>query len=306
MYDIIGDIHGHYDQLEALLRKLGYREENGAWRHRGRQAIFVGDLIDRGPKQVQTVETVRTMVQAGSARCIQGNHEFNAVAWTLPDPIRSGEYLRAHGRGHNREQHQAFLDQIGEGSARHAHYIEWFRSLPLWLDLGGIRVVHACWHEPSVGWLGPRVEDGNLLSESLYVEGSQRGHEAFHAIETVCKGIEVQLPKGVSFTDKGGVVRKQARIRWWKPELLTFAQAAIGPPVNDSAGMEWPFPQELKPAPYQGPPVFFGHYWMTGEPRVLADNAVCLDYSVANGGPLVAYRWDGESRLSADHLVKSS
>jgi hypothetical protein len=303
VYDIIGDIHGHYDQLAALLRKLGYRKTDGAWRHAGRQAIFVGDLIDRGPQQVETVNAVRAMVDADAARCVQGNHEFNAVAWTVPDPDKPGEYLRPHGKGHNRAQHQAFLDQVGEGSARHAEFVAWFRTLPLWLDLGGLRVVHACWHEASIDWLAPQVDTGNALSKSLYVEGSRRGHKAFHAIETVCKGIEVRLPEGVSFTDKGGVVRKEARIRWWEPELLTFRQAAIGPPVASDDGMDSAFPPELRPAPYLGPPVFFGHYWMTGEPRVLAGNAVCLDYSVANEGPLVAYRWDGESRLSSERFV---
>lgn len=48
-YDIIGDVHGHASALAALLTRLGYRETRGAWRHPDRQAIFVGDLIDRGP-----------------------------------------------------------------------------------------------------------------------------------------------------------------------------------------------------------------------------------------------------------------
>jgi hypothetical protein len=48
--DIIGDIHGQHDKLVELLAHLDYREIDGAWRHPNRQAIFVGDLIDRGPK----------------------------------------------------------------------------------------------------------------------------------------------------------------------------------------------------------------------------------------------------------------
>jgi hypothetical protein len=66
-YDIIGDIHGYCDKLIALLSKLGYRERQGAWRHPERTAVFVGDFIHRGPRQVDTVRTVRTMVEAGSA-----------------------------------------------------------------------------------------------------------------------------------------------------------------------------------------------------------------------------------------------
>lgn len=303
LYDIIGDIHGHHDKLEALLRRLGYRMRDGAWRHPGRQAIFVGDLIDRGPAQVETVNTVRAMVEAEAAQCILGNHEFNAVAWATPDPHHPGAYLRPHDEGHNRAQHQVFLEQVVEGSSLHGEIIDWFRTLPLWLELDGIRVVHACWHDPSLDWLGTQVQARNVLPESLYIAGSQRGEMAFDAVETVCKGLEVRLPDDISFTDRGGVVRKRARIRWWEPELPTFREAAIGPAVPDDAGMDTPFPRELWPAPYQGPPVFFGHYWMTGTPKALAPNAACLDYSVAGNGPLVAYRWDGEERLDDGRFV---
>ena len=84
-YDIIGDIHGQADKLEALLRTLGYRDTAGAWRHAERQAIFVGDFIDRGPAQVRSVDIVRRMVDAGAALAVMGNHELNAIAWHTPD-----------------------------------------------------------------------------------------------------------------------------------------------------------------------------------------------------------------------------
>jgi hypothetical protein len=65
---------------------MDYREVAGVWRHANRQAIFVGHLIDRGPKQVATVPLVKAMVEAGSARCTLRNHEFNAIAWVTSDP----------------------------------------------------------------------------------------------------------------------------------------------------------------------------------------------------------------------------
>lgn len=73
-YDIIGDIHGHADALIALLKSMGYEDRNGAWRHPERQAIFVGDFIDRGPQQIQTVMIARRMIEAGSAQAVMGNH----------------------------------------------------------------------------------------------------------------------------------------------------------------------------------------------------------------------------------------
>ena len=90
-YDIIGDIHGHADALKALLSDLGYAERERVWRHPDRQAVFLGDFIDRGPKQVETVGIVRRMVDAGAAQAVMGNHELNAIAWFTKDPSNPGE-----------------------------------------------------------------------------------------------------------------------------------------------------------------------------------------------------------------------
>lgn len=301
-YDIIGDVHGQLGKLERLLAALGYRETQGAWRHPSRQALFVGDLIDRGPHQVGTVHTVRKMVEAGAAQCILGNHEFNAIAWFTPDPDQPGEHLRSRSKPDNRRQHAAFLREV-EHTPQHAEIIDWFRTLPLWLDVGALRVVHACWHPPSLQWLQDQLPADRTLPHELVVQGSRRRHPAFRAIEAVCKGLEVALPDGVRFSDKDGRERHEARIRWWLPELASYRQAAIGPPELTSRIPDLPFPDALRPSPYQGPPVFFGHYWFTGTPQVLGDNLACLDYSAAKDGPLVAYRWDGESKLSSAKLV---
>jgi hypothetical protein len=66
-FDIIGDVHGQYHKLVGLLRHLGYEPHQDTWKHPRRTAIFVGDLIDRGPDQVQTVELVRRMEAIGAA-----------------------------------------------------------------------------------------------------------------------------------------------------------------------------------------------------------------------------------------------
>ena len=67
MYDIIGDIHGHASRLEQLLERMGYERDAQSWRHPDRQAIFVGDFIDRGPEQVETYRLVRAMIDRGAA-----------------------------------------------------------------------------------------------------------------------------------------------------------------------------------------------------------------------------------------------
>src|SRR5215475_17837 len=77
-FDIIGDVHGCCDELETLLDQLGYRRiDGGPWSHpAGRKAIFVGDLVDRGPRIADTLRTAMAMSEAGTALCVPGNHDI--------------------------------------------------------------------------------------------------------------------------------------------------------------------------------------------------------------------------------------
>jgi len=301
-FDVIGDVHGEFDKLVELLQHLGYHESSRNWRHPDRTAIFVGDLIDRGPKQLATVALVRGMVEAGAAQCILGNHELNAVAWVTPDPERPGKFLRDHHKPGNREQHQEFLDVV-EGTPRQKEITDWFRTLPLWLDLLGLRVVHACWHEESMEVLRPVLSENHTLTDEAVRLGSQPGNSIFEALEIVCKGPELALPPGLSFPDKEGKIRHDVRVRWWLPEAKTFREAAIVPPGREGLIPDVPLPAEWKGHPYSGPPVIFGHYWFSGKPAVISSQFACLDYSVAKQGPLMAYRWDGETELADDKLA---
>lgn len=300
--DVVGDVHGQFDKLVGLLRYLGYRETSGAWRHQNRTAVFVGDLIDRGPQQLATIELVRAMVDAGAAQCVMGNHEFNAIAWVTPDPEHPGKYLRDHHRPGNREQHQAFLDVV-EGTPRQREITDWFRTLPLWLDLPGLRVVHACWHQPSIDLLQRAMGSSQRLTDEMILVGSRKGHPIYAAIEIVCKGLEVELPPGISFKDKEGKIRHEVRVRWWEEDLSTYRKAAIGPSGDMEMIPDAPMPAEWVGHPYVGPPVLFGHYWFSGTPRVISSRFACLDYSAARDGPLVAYRWDGEAELSSEKMA---
>lgn len=310
-YDIIGDIHGHADALIALLRKLGYHERNGAWRHPERQVLFLGDYIDRGPQQLTTVNIVRRMVEAGSAHAIMGNHEFNAIAWSIPDEERPGDYLRSHERPGERAKHAGFLADVGEGSALHREVIDWFLSLPLLLELPGLRLVHACWHPPVIDYLCPRLDEGFRLSRALMPEAARRPANPadednpavmslYKAIETVLKGLEVPLPAPHSFRDRDGHERRRVRVRWWDPAADSYRRTAM---VKDSLRTqlpETPIPAHALIHVADDKPTFIGHYWLNdARPAPLSQQIACLDYSVAARGKLVAYRWDGEPELSA-------
>src|SRR4051812_15135851 len=89
-FDIIGDIHGHADALCLMLETLGYSAARGVYRHPRRTAVFVGDYIDRGPKQREVLRIVQAMCAAGFAHAAMGNHEFNALAWATHPTALAG------------------------------------------------------------------------------------------------------------------------------------------------------------------------------------------------------------------------
>jgi hypothetical protein len=316
-YDIIGDVHAHYDKLVALLERMGYAEVDGAWRHPARVAIFVGDFVDRGPGHEKTFRLVKAMVEAGSALAVMGNHELNAIGWVTPHPAEPGRFLRprdgAKGES-NRHHHKEFLEQVGQDSKLHEEMIAWFMTLPLFLDLPELRVAHACWHpaaiETILARLGPEAKlSPQTLHEALSPldrpreEGEPLG--LFEAIELVCKGVEVVLPDGASYKDQDGFERDRARSRWWDPEAVTFRSAAMLRESLRSSLPNHPLPADAMLPTMADKPVFFGHYWMTGRPEPVGAHAACVDYSAAKAGPLVAYRHDGESPLTADRFVSS-
>ena len=76
-FDIVGDLHGCYDELCELLALLGYQQnaESGMRHPSGRRVIFLGDLVDRGPKVIETARLVMRMVASGQALCVPGNHD---------------------------------------------------------------------------------------------------------------------------------------------------------------------------------------------------------------------------------------
>jgi hypothetical protein len=303
-YDIIGDIHGHADQLEALLKKLGYRHRAGAWRHPSRIAIFVGDLVDRGPGQLRTLELVRAMTDAGSARAVMGNHEFNAIAWATRDPANDRHHLRPrHGaKGvKNYLQHMAFLKEVGQDSEHHGYWIKWFLQLPLWIEEDGFRVVHACWSPRHIEALQPMLVKNRLTLDTVEA-AIWDGSVAFQAVETLLKGAEVELPLGHSFTDKDGHVRRSIRTRWWDSSLTTYRSAYIGPPGIELPDAPIPVAETI---PDPDRPTFIGHYWLDASEALapLTPMVGCVDFSVAKGGPLVAYRFEGEPELLTERFV---
>ena len=295
-YDLIGDIHGQATELIRLLEKLSYKKINNIWQHENRKIIFLGDFIDRGNEQREVISIVRPMIENGSALSVMGNHEYNAIAYYTENS--QGGHFREHNEK-NLKQHKAFLKTYEDYPEEYKSVIEWFKTLPFWLDLESLRVIHACWDIDLIKKLGKSLEDGVLK------KSSDKTTVEFRAIETLLKGKEIPLPEGQSFLDKDNNKRDHIRIKFWERNAKTYKDLFMGPkdalqfipdlPLEDDYSV--PYPTDEKP-------LFLGHYWMEGEIKPLTENIACIDYSVAKpGGKLVAYRWDGEQKININKFV---
>ena len=296
LYDIIPDIHGQYGKLECILSQLGYSRRGGQWRHtnKHRQIVFLGDFIDRGPENREVLSTVRELIDMGLAVAVMGNHELNAVHFHTADP-ETVEPLREHS-DKNIRQHASFLREFPHGSHRTREEIRWMAGLPLWLDLGTFRVVHACWSHAAIDRLSKQTSSA-VLSENQLIEAARKGTQLYEDVEVITKGPELKLPGGYVFHDKDGHRRQEVRIAWWRSGARRWSDAAISvPDLNDLP--DAPLPTEAADMiyPKTDKPVFFGHYWLKGPPPLEAPNALCLDCSAGTDGPLIAYRYTPNDR----------
>jgi polynucleotide kinase-phosphatase len=146
-FDIIGDVHGCADELEELLGKLGYEraavaDPGPGWSSvvnahpAGRKAVFVGDLVDRGPRVLDAVCIVRNMVRAGSALCVPGNHDVK-----LLKKLNGRDVQVTHGLAESLAEIDALPDDVREPFRR--SLAEFLDGLVSHYVLGGGRLVVA-------------------------------------------------------------------------------------------------------------------------------------------------------------------
>jgi protein phosphatase len=171
-FDIIGDVHGCCDELEALLGLLGYEaaavvpgglslESGPVYAHpRGRKAVFVGDLVDRGPRILDALRLVRNMVRHGSALCVPGNHDMKLVK-----KLRGKDVQVTHGLAGTLAEIESLPEEVRVPFCREAadfldglvsHYV---------LDDGKLVVAHAGMKEEMQGRGSAKVRDFALYGE---------------------------------------------------------------------------------------------------------------------------------------------
>ena len=166
-FDIIGDVHGCFDELIDLLAQLGYSVEKnsngdgtGEWRVKppvGRKAVFLGDLVDRGPKIPEVLQLVMGMSEAGSALCVPGNHDIK-----LMRKLRGKDVQITHGLADSLAQLEK---ESPEFRNRISEFLDGLVS-HFALDDGKLIVAHAGMKEEMQGRGSGKVRDFALYGET--------------------------------------------------------------------------------------------------------------------------------------------
>ena len=251
-YDVIGDVHGQRDTLITLLHRLGYSRDNTNWTTpRGRQLVFVGDIVSKGPDPLGCLALAAELVARGLARAVLGNHEINLIHYL--------EGLRPRTPATTR-QLQPTLDQIQAQPEEWSRLRSFILSLPTHLTLGDgrLRVVHACWPEESLP---------EIIGEELLQATGPDG--AFHeALQNTVKGPNCP---SAPYVDRQGRRREEDRVRWWESYPADAPFIAFG-----HYCFPWTHDEKVPAAPC-----------LLGPGR----NAACLDFGAGLGDRLVALRW---------------
>lgn len=299
-YDLIGDVHGCARALERLLAGLGYHYLGGVWRHPQRMALFLGDILDRGPHIREALHLVHDMVEAGEALCLMGNHEWYALGWTTPALPSSGrEFAREHNPRHERLIRET-LAQFEQYPGDWHDFLGWFHKLPLFVDAERFRLVHACWDAEMIERLRTEHPDGRIDRAFVQQAGDPDSFAA-HCMQRLLRGLDMPLPRGLTLTSHDGFIRSVFRTKFWESDPQTYGDIVFQPDALPDEVANLPLTNAQKAALLHygedEPMLFVGHYWCNGTPAPLRPNLACLDYSAVRRGKLVAYRLDQETLL---------
>ena len=293
---VIPDIHADMQRLNWSLNTSSTSSE----------LFFLGDLIDAGkgvkkPNDLGVLKKVRQFISTGKAKAVLGNHELNAILFHRI----SKDYLvpmRPHTEN-NMKQHKSFIKAFGIQSPEALDWTLWMLdNMPLWHEVDGLRIVHACWSESAIQIVKKRRPDGYLLVEDLDEIAARKTRFA-KAVELLTSGPEFSLPEGYMFDDKNGKTRKEVRLKWWDPEVKTWDEACLSVPDTEQLP-KTKLPTKALKEIYdaKASPALVGHYKMKGEPHLQSSNASSLDFPDT---PCL-YAWRGEKSLIPENLITTT
>jgi hypothetical protein len=229
--DIIGDVHGEIDALLTLMHRLGY---DGRGLNPTRRLVFLGDLTDRGPDSPSVVKLVQSLVAAGRAQCILGNHDLNIL---LGEEKHDNDWF--FGRAFR--ENGVVVPQVLADATTRDMVTGFFRTLPLALERPDLRVVHACW-QPEMIDIARAAKDAEELykhhqqlieadfAARPYLDEIEQDleHQNLNPVKVLTSGLEARVETPF---EASGKLRYQGRVNWWEsyelPELCVFGHYAI-------------------------------------------------------------------------------
>jgi hypothetical protein len=242
--DLIGDVHGELDALMLLIKNLGY--DQNANHPEGRRLVFVGDLVDRGPKSISLLKVVKSWIDAGKVQCILGNHEFNILKSGIHtrDERHGNLWFLGREEGMSPENPDFIHPQELASLSDRKWIIDFFDTLPIALENQDLGVVHACWHQDSINQLKRDEMIGHTDVTRLYKKYRNRIYEKIEALNVTDHTQKSMMKQNLNplkvltsgFEElhhtpyyAGGRTRYAKRSRWWDD--------------------------------YQGKKIIIGHYW---------------------------------------------
>ena len=338
--DIIGDIHGEYDALVALLTHLGY-DENGKHAD-NRRVVFVGDFVDRGHNSTAVLDLAERWINAGRAVAVLGNHEINLLR---NDPKEgSGWFFDEK----HREDTEKFGDYHRPDQAAREKIVKFLSSLPVALERSDLRVIHAAWRADLIEQIRKRKigtvqEQFDLLETAVLSKLEERGissdkdeEKRTHAealknestpppflrahaehdeamqmgnpLKVLTSGVERKLPDPSKVFRAGGKWRFVERVAWWDEydEKVPVVIGHYWRSFNNNANAE---AEQSDLFDSIDPLVWHGKH----------NNVFCIDFSVGkrwkerregvtenHGGKLAALRWPEKTLIFDDGVAAAT
>jgi hypothetical protein len=304
-YDIIGDVHGHATELKGLLNSLGYKEdENGCFSHasKSRMAIFLGDVIDKGDEQFETIDIVKKMQESGNAKFVLGNHEMDLLLYYTND-AKTGTY---YGKSNEKiaTKTACFRDAFKGRLKERAEVLKWLEKQPLFLknegkdvfsfseassftlpnntdsielkpnDTKGFNAIHASWNTQALKQLDKFLEKDNHVSKSFWKNAIKENSPEKQLLQSILEGETIDVGK------------KEARVNWLDNDSSSsLADKAL---ITDKKKRKVE-DKNIDTYTYSKdePFVFFGHYSKDEKPH--GKNGICIDGAIAKEKKLIAY-----------------
>ena len=185
-------------------------------------------------------------------------------------------------------------------------HLKWLRKLPLFLEMDGIRVVHACWSEAAVEYVKKNLPGEKIKREVFRKISKNPGSELARHFWVLTKGLQFKIPGDLKIINNKGVSPRSFRMRWWEePHGKTFEELSFESKFHLP---HYTIPPQITPAclpyPENAPIIFFGHYCRYEGPHIIKPNICCIDSCITGNKSLLAYRWEGEKQLLPEKLIK--